>query len=104
MMMKRKGRVPMMEEMPPTIAPKEVDDEGPLEMIPEREASVPHEVVLADGGPEMPRLHLYHALMRDYDEHPLKMEDGFDDLDDDLNEGSSDVDEWFSEDGSNDRD
>jgi hypothetical protein len=32
------------------------------------------------------------------------MDDGFDDLDDDPNEGHSDMDEWFSEDGSNDRD
>jgi hypothetical protein len=31
------------------------------------------------------------------------MEDDFDDLDDDLNEGRS-MDEWFPEDGSNDRD
>jgi hypothetical protein len=42
--------------------------------------------------------------MRDYEENPLRMEDDFDDLDDDLNEGYSDMDEWFSEDGSNDRD
>jgi hypothetical protein len=32
------------------------------------------------------------------------MEDDFDDLDDDLNEGYSDMDGWFPEDGSNDRD
>jgi hypothetical protein len=51
----------------------------------------------------MPQLHLNHALMRDCEEHPLRMEDDFDDLDDDRNEGRSDVDEWFSEDGSNDR-
>jgi hypothetical protein len=65
---------------------------------------MPHEVVLADVGPEMPQLCLYHALMRGYEEHPLRMEDDFDDLDDDLKEGHSDVDEWFPEDGSNDRD
>jgi hypothetical protein len=34
--------------------------------------------------------------MRDYEEHPLKMEDDFDDLDDDLNEGRSDMDVCFS--------
>jgi hypothetical protein len=32
------------------------------------------------------------------------MEDDFDDLDDDRNECRSDVDEWFPEDRSNDRD
>jgi hypothetical protein len=49
-------------------------------------------------------LRLYHALMRDYEEHPLRMGYDFDDLDNDLNEGRSDMDEWFPEDGSNDRD
>jgi hypothetical protein len=75
-----------------------------MEVIPEQEASMPHEVILADAEPEMPQLHLYHALMRDYEEHLLRMEDDFDDLNDDPNEGFSDVDEWFPEDGSNDRD
>jgi hypothetical protein len=32
------------------------------------------------------------------------MEDDFDDLDDDPNECHSDMEEWFLEDGSNDRD
>jgi hypothetical protein len=31
--------------------------------------------------------------MRDYEENPLRMEDDIDDLDDDPNEGRSDVDE-----------
>jgi hypothetical protein len=76
----------------------------PMEVIPEQEAPMPHEVVLADAEPEMPQLRLYHALMRDYEENPLRIDDDFDDRDDDPNEGCSDVDEWFSEDGSNDRD
>jgi hypothetical protein len=63
-----------------------------------------HEAILADAEPEMPQLCRYHALMRDYEQNPLKMEDDFDDLDDDPNEGRSDMDEWFPEDGSNDRD
>jgi hypothetical protein len=42
--------------------------------------------------------------MRDHEEKPLWMEDDFDDLDDDQNEGHSNMDEWFLEDGSNDRD
>jgi hypothetical protein len=65
---------------------------------------MPHEVILAYAEPEMPQLHLYHALMRDYEENPLRMDDDFDDLDDDQNEGRPDLDEWFPEDWSNDRD
>jgi hypothetical protein len=90
--------------VPPTAVPEETDKEGPVEVIPEQEAPMPHEVILADAEPEMPQLRPYHALIRDYEEHPLWMEDDFDDLDDDLNEGRSDVDEWFPDDGSNDRD
>jgi hypothetical protein len=65
---------------------------------------VPHEVILADAEPEMLQLRLYHAVMRDYEEIPLRMEDDFDDLDNDPNEGRSDMDEVFPEDGSNDSD
>jgi hypothetical protein len=90
--------------VPPAAAPKEIDDEGPVGMIPEQEAPVLHEVILVDVEPEMPQHRLYLALMRDYEENPLRMEDGFDDLDDDPNEGRSDVNEWFLEDGSNNRD
>jgi hypothetical protein len=59
---------------------------------------------MAEAEPEGPPLRLYHALLRDNEENLLRLEDDFDDLDDDLNEGHSDVDEWFLEDGSNDRD
>jgi hypothetical protein len=89
---------------PPAVVPKEIDEEGPVEAIPEQEAPIPHEVVLADAKPEVPQLRLYHALLRDYEENPLRLEDDFDDLDDDPNEGCSDMDEWFPEDGCNDRD
>jgi hypothetical protein len=65
---------------------------------------VPHEVILADAEPKMLQLCLYHALMRDYEGSSPRMMDDFDDLDDDLNEGRSDMDEWFPKDGSNDRD
>jgi hypothetical protein len=40
----------------------------------------------------------------DYEEHLLRMGDDFDDLDDDPNEDFSNMDKWFLEDGSNDRD
>jgi hypothetical protein len=78
---------------PPAAAPEEIDDEDPVEMNPEQEAPVPHEVVLADAELEMPQLCLYHALMKDYEENPLRIKDDFDDLDDDLNEGRSNMDD-----------
>jgi hypothetical protein len=64
-----------------------------MEAVPEQVAMMPHEVIMADAKPEVPQLRLYHALMRDYEENPLRLEDDFDDLDDDPNEGRSDVDE-----------
>jgi hypothetical protein len=42
--------------------------------------------------------------MRDYEESSPRMMDDLDDLDDDPNKGCSDMDEWFHEDGINDRD
>jgi hypothetical protein len=60
---------------PPVATLEEIDDEGPMEVIPDQEALVLHEVILADAEPEMPHLCLYHALMRDYEENPLRMED-----------------------------
>jgi hypothetical protein len=90
--------------VPSAAAAKEIDDKGPVEMIPEQEAPVAHEVILANAEPEVPQPHLYRALMREYAESPPRMMDDFDDLDDDPNEGCSGLDEWFPEDGSNDRD
>jgi hypothetical protein len=63
-----------------------------------------HEVILVDAEPVMPQFHLYHPLMRDYEEDPLRLEDDFDDLHDDPSEDRSNMDEWFPDDGSNDRD
>jgi hypothetical protein len=71
----------------PVAVPEEVDEEGPMEAIPEQEAPVPHEVVLVDAEPKVSQ------LLRDYEENPLRLEDDFDDLDNDLNEGRSDMDE-----------
>jgi hypothetical protein len=43
---------------PPVAALEEIDDEGPVEMIPEQEAPVPHEVILADViAPSLPCTH-----------------------------------------------
>jgi hypothetical protein len=79
--------------------PEEIDEEGPVEVIPRHEASMPHEVVLADAEPEVPQLRLYHVLLRGYEENPLRLEDDFDDLDDDSSE-----DEYIPDDESNNRD
>jgi hypothetical protein len=90
--------------VPPAATPEEiVEVEGHVEMVLEQEAPVAHEIILADAEPEMPYPRLYHALMRDYEESPSRMMDALDYLDD-PNEGCSDMDEWFSEDGSSDRD
>jgi hypothetical protein len=73
--------------------PEQIDKEGPVEAIPEQEALVSHEVVPADVEPMVPQLRLYHAVMRDYEDNLLRMEDDFDDLDDDSSEDHSDMDE-----------
>jgi hypothetical protein len=79
-------------------------EEDPVEMVLKQEAPVVHEVILADAEPEMPQPCLYHMLMRYYEESPHRMMDDLDDLEDDSNEGYSNMDEWFLEDRSNDRD
>jgi hypothetical protein len=64
-----------------------------MEVILEQEVLMLHKVVMAEAEPEVPQLRLYRARMRDYQGNPLRLEDDFDDLDDYLNEGRSDVDE-----------
>jgi hypothetical protein len=90
--------------MAPTTVPEEINEEGPMEAIPEQEVSMPHEVIMAEAEPEIPQLRLYRALMRDYEENPLSLEDDFDDLDDYPSGDRFDVDKWNPEDGSNARD
>jgi hypothetical protein len=65
-----------------------------------------HEVILADAESEPPQPRLFNMIMRDYEESLLRMENGLHELDDldDLTEADYDVDEWFPEDGSSDRD
>jgi hypothetical protein len=49
----------------PATAPEEiVEEEEPIEMVPEQEAPMVHEVIFVDAEPEMPQPRLYHALMR----------------------------------------
>jgi hypothetical protein len=79
------------------------------EMVPEQEAPVAHEDILADAEPESPQPHLFNMIMRDYEESPPRMVNGqheLDDLDDldDPTEAHYDMEEWFPEDGSIDQD
>jgi hypothetical protein len=78
---------------PPTDIPEEIHEEGPMEAISEQEDLMPHEVTTAEVESETPQHHLYHTLMRDYEEDPLRLEDDFDELDDYLDGDRSNVDE-----------
>jgi hypothetical protein len=94
----------------PAAMPEEIiEEESPVEMVPEQEAPVTHEVILADAGPELPQPRRFNMIMRDYEEILPRMANGpheLDDLDnlDYLTEADYDVDELFPEDGSNDQD
>jgi hypothetical protein len=100
--------------VPPAAMPEEIiKEEAPVEMTPKQEAPLVHEVILADAEPEPWQPRLFNMIMRDYEGSPQRMENGphelhdlddLYDLDDDPNEGLFDMDEWFPEDGSNDRD
>jgi hypothetical protein len=93
--------------VPPADAPEEIiKEEAPVEMVPKQEAPVAHEVILVDAKPEPPQTCLFNMIMRDYEESPPRMENGLHELCDldDPTEADYDVDEWFPEDGSNDRD
>jgi hypothetical protein len=80
-----------------------------MEMVPEKEAPVVHEVILTDVEPELPQPRLFNMIIMDYEESTPRMMNGphelndFYDLDD-LTKANYDVDEWFPKDGSNDRD
>jgi hypothetical protein len=63
--------------VPPAVVPEEINEEVPMEAIPEQEVMMPHEVIMVEAEPEVPQLRLYHALMRDYEENPFRLEDDF---------------------------
>jgi hypothetical protein len=79
--------------VPPAVVPEEIHEEGPMEAIPEQEDLKPHEVATTEVESETPQRHLYHALMRDYEEDPHRLEDDFDDLDGYLEGDRSNVEE-----------
>jgi hypothetical protein len=103
--------VPPLAPMPPATSTEVIiiNEEDPVEMVPEQEAHEASEVVLANAEPELPQPRLFNMIVRDYEESPSrKMDDlhELDDLDDldDSAEADYDMDEWFPKDGSNDRD
>jgi hypothetical protein len=71
-----------------------IEEEAPVETVPEQEAMLVHEVILVDAEPELPQPRIFTMIMRDYEESPPSMENGpheldeLDDLDDDPNEGT----------------
>jgi hypothetical protein len=80
-----------------------IDEEDPVEMVPEQEASEAHDVILTDAEPEPLQPQLYTMLMRDYEESPSRMMDDPYELDG-ATKADYDVDEWYPEDGSTDQD
>jgi hypothetical protein len=78
---------------PPAVVLEEIHEEGPMEAISEQEDPMPQAVATTEAKSETPQLRLYHALMRDYEENPLRLKDDFDDLDDYLDGDRSNVDE-----------
>jgi hypothetical protein len=61
------------------------------------------EIIALEAEPDPPQPCLFNVLMRDYEESPLRMVDNLDDLDDPT-QADYDVNKWFPEVGSNDRD
>jgi hypothetical protein len=50
-----------------------VNEEGSMEMVPEKEASKAHEVILADAKPELLQPCLFNMIIGDYEESPSRM-------------------------------
>jgi hypothetical protein len=88
--------VPPLALAPPVAAPEEIiiEEEYPVEMVPEQEAPEVHDVILVDVEPELSQPRLFNVLMRDHEESPSRMMNNLDDLDDPT-EVNYDADEWF---------
>jgi chromosome segregation ATPase len=52
---------------PPAVVLEEIHKDGPMEAIPKQEDLMPQVVTTTEAKSETPQLHLYHALMRDYE-------------------------------------
>jgi hypothetical protein len=98
--------VPPPVPMPPAAAPEMIiieEEENPVEMVLQWEVPEELEIIVLEAEPKAPQPHLFTTIMMDYEESPSRMFDDLDDLDDPT-EADYDVDEWFPEDESNDRD
>jgi hypothetical protein len=61
----------------PAVVPEEiVEEEAPMEMVPEQEAPVAHEVILVDVEPEPLQPRLFNMIMWDYEESLPRMDNG----------------------------
>jgi hypothetical protein len=56
-----------------------IEEEDPVEIVPEQEAPEVHEVILVDAEPESPQPRLFTTIMRDYKESPSRVMDVLDD-------------------------
>jgi hypothetical protein len=91
---------------PPAAAPKVIiveEEQNPVEMVSEHEFLEELEIIVPEAEPKLPQPHHFNVLVRDYKESPSRVMDDLDDLDDPT-EADYDMNEWFPEDGSNDRD
>jgi hypothetical protein len=80
-----------------------INNEDLMEMVPELDDPVAHELILVDAAPELPQPRLYCTLIWDHEERTSTMMDDPHELDDPT-DANYDVDEGYAEDGSNDRD
>jgi hypothetical protein len=69
----------------------------------EQEAPEELEIITSEAEPEPSHRLLDNMLVRDYEDSPSRMMDDLDDLDDPT-KADYNVNEWFPENGSNDRD
>jgi hypothetical protein len=61
----------------PAVVPEEIfEEEAPMEMVPEQEAPVAHEVILVDVEPEPLQPRLFNMIMWDYEESLPRMDNG----------------------------
>jgi hypothetical protein len=66
----------------PIATPKEIiEEEAPVEMVPEQDAPVAHEVILVDAEPRLVQPRLFNMIMRDYEESPPRTLNGLHELD-----------------------
>jgi hypothetical protein len=97
---------PIPVAVPPTAITKVIiveEEKNPVEMVLEQDSPEELEIIAPEAELEPPQPRLYTVLTRDYVESSSTMMDDLDDFDD-LTVADYNVNKWFPEDGSNDRD